>query len=365
MNTDIYMAATAQHIGKTTTTLGILHALKRREINVGYCKPVGQEFTNWKDHYKVDKDSILFAEAMRFELEPHIHSPIIVMPGYTEQYIYHPEKEKLYAQLDMAADTLRKRHKVILYEGTGHPGVGSVIDMSNADVAKRLNAGVIIVVKGGIGDTFDHLMLSKKFFDAAGAKVLGVIINKILRSKMDKVQAALERKIAQTGLEIFGFIPFEEELAYPLMSTVTREVQGDVLCNKEMLNNLIEGTIAGSLVDLETLNTAKQYLLIVSARRLTDALAKLQAIWLQQNMAPNLAGVILTGHAPILLSDFQFLQQNMVPVIKTHFDTYEAVIKLSKLDVKLNTKAPHKIQKAIEIVEEYVNMDRICEIMGV
>lgn len=365
MSNAIYMAATAQHIGKTTTTLGILHALKRREVNVGYCKPVGQEFTNWKDHYKVDKDSILFAEAMRFELEPHIHSPIIVMPGYTEQYIYHPEKEKLCAQLDFAADTLNKRHSVILYEGTGHPGVGSVIDMSNADVAKRLNAGVIIVVKGGIGDTFDHLMLSKKFFDAAGAKVHGVIINKILRSKMDKVRAALEKKISQTGLEIFGFIPFEEELAYPLMSTITRELQGEILCNKDKLNNLVEGTIAGSLVDLESLNTNKQYLLVVSTRRLNDALAKLQNIWNQYGMLPNLAGVIITGQATIQVYDLQYLQNNLIPVIKTHYDTYESIIKLSKLDVKLNTKAPHKIQKAIEIVEEYVNIDRICEIMCV
>jgi len=366
MTQDIFMAATAQHIGKTTTTLGILHALKLREVNVGYCKPVGQEFESWRDHYKVDKDSILFAEAMRFELEPDIHSPVIVMPGYTEHYINHPEKEKLYARLDAATAILRKRHDVVLYEGTGHPGVGSVIDMSNADVAKRLKAGVILVVKGGIGDTYDHLMLSKTFFDAAGAKVVGVIINKVLRSKMDKVKAALEKKITKTGLEIFGFIPFEEELAFPLLTTITRELKGEVLCNSHKLTNLAESTIAGSLVDLETLDPHRQYLLVVSGRRLSDALAKLKQIWSTLPITPNLAGVIITGAAPLAPEDMEYLINSEIPVIRTlHYGTYESIIKLSKLDVKLNTKAPHKIQKAIEIVEEYVNIDRICEVMGI
>ncbi|QQS27449.1 MAG: AAA family ATPase [Sphingobacteriales bacterium] len=365
MKKDIFMAATGQHIGKTTTTLGILHALKLRGINVGYCKPVGQEFTSWKEAYKVDKDSLLFSEAMRFELEPHIHSPVIVLPGYTEQYINQPEKEINTAKLDFAAEVLRKRHEVVLYEGTGHPGVGSVIDLSNADVAKRLDAGVIIVVKGGIGDTYDHMMLAKTFFDSVGAKVHGVIINKVLRSKMDKIRSALEKKISQTGLEIFGFIPFEEELAYPLVSTITRELQGEVLCNPDKLTNLVEGTIAGSLVDLESLNPLKQYLLVVSIRRFNDALSKLQGIWAEHGIAPNLAGVILTGQALVANEYLDFMRTYQIPTIRTHYDTYESIIKLSKLDVKLNTKAPHKIQKAIEIVEEYVNMDRICELMGV
>ncbi|MEL6392284.1 MAG: dethiobiotin synthase [Bacteroidota bacterium] len=42
----LYIAATSQHVGKTTSTLGLMAAIKERGINVGYCKPVGQQFVD-------------------------------------------------------------------------------------------------------------------------------------------------------------------------------------------------------------------------------------------------------------------------------------------------------------------------------
>ncbi|MEZ4908897.1 MAG: dethiobiotin synthase [Saprospiraceae bacterium] len=41
---NIYVAATSQHVGKTTSTLGIVKTFQERGIHVGYCKPVGQQF---------------------------------------------------------------------------------------------------------------------------------------------------------------------------------------------------------------------------------------------------------------------------------------------------------------------------------
>ena len=50
---------------------------------------------------------------------------------------------------------------MVVYEGTGHPGVGSVVDLSNAEVAKQLESEVILVLEGGIGNTLDRLSLCK------------------------------------------------------------------------------------------------------------------------------------------------------------------------------------------------------------
>lgn len=41
----IFIAATEQDTGKTTTSLGLYSALGSRFSNIGYIKPVGQRFT--------------------------------------------------------------------------------------------------------------------------------------------------------------------------------------------------------------------------------------------------------------------------------------------------------------------------------
>jgi len=40
----VFIAATRQNDGKTTTSLGLLSALQKRLQKVGYIKPVGQRF---------------------------------------------------------------------------------------------------------------------------------------------------------------------------------------------------------------------------------------------------------------------------------------------------------------------------------
>jgi len=87
----IYVAATSQHVGKTTSTLGLYAMLKNQGYNVGYCKPVGQKFLDINND-KVDKDALLFAEMMKFDLVAKLHSPVILGKGATEAYIDDPSQ---------------------------------------------------------------------------------------------------------------------------------------------------------------------------------------------------------------------------------------------------------------------------------
>ena len=56
--------------------------------------------------------------------------------------------------------------------------------LSNAQVAKMLNAKVIIVASGGIGRPIDEISLNKALFEKVGVDILGVIINKVDPCKM-------------------------------------------------------------------------------------------------------------------------------------------------------------------------------------
>lgn len=53
----VYVAATRQHVGKTSTCLGLLQGLTSRIDRIGFLKPVGQESV-YVEHanVRVDKD---------------------------------------------------------------------------------------------------------------------------------------------------------------------------------------------------------------------------------------------------------------------------------------------------------------------
>ncbi|MEM9837152.1 MAG: dethiobiotin synthase, partial [Bacteroidota bacterium] len=151
MKTDrLYIAATSQHVGKTTSTLGLMSAIRKQGLKVGYCKPVGQEFVDLGE-LRVDKDALLFSKSMGFQLDADLHSPIIIGRGVTSKYLNDPTQFDFRTPIQKASRHLQGEYDFVVYEGTGHPGVGSVCDVSNAEVALMLEAPVVMIVEGGIG----------------------------------------------------------------------------------------------------------------------------------------------------------------------------------------------------------------------
>ena len=111
MHDRIYVAATSQHVGKTTSTLGIVAAIRNKNLNVGYCKPLGQEFVDLGD-LKVDKDALLFSKTMNFELSAELHSPVILGRGVTTSFLQHPER---YHFADEVMNASQKLQEMVLY----------------------------------------------------------------------------------------------------------------------------------------------------------------------------------------------------------------------------------------------------------
>lgn len=361
----LYIAATGQHIGKTTSTLGITMALRSQGINVGYCKPVGQKHVQVNGAL-VDKDVKLFSQILKFNIEPTLHSPVILHRGATAEFIDHPDQFSYEAAVEKAASTLMSRHELMVFEGTGHPGVGSVVDLSNADVAKMIGADVVLVVQGGIGKTIDEMSMSLAKFRAHNVPVVGVIVNKVLPEKMDKIGYYLSKKLQQLGLPLLGQIPYDKTLSHPIIETIIRAVNGKVLFNEHRLANRVEQIIAGSLVDKDEFSSFRNILLVVSPKRLDYALGKIQAISKQKELENvPLSGIIITGdgrhayHYNISKVCQDYIDKNEIPVLTTELDTFGSVVKISRIEVKINTKTPWKTRRAIELIREYVDLGPI------
>lgn len=361
----IYVAASSQHVGKTTCTLGLLAALRLSGLKVGYCKPVGQEFLDLGT-LRVDKDALLFSRIMDFQLASEIHSPVILGRGATTDYLDNPDAFDYRERILRASEFLENENEAVIFEGTGHPGVGSVVDLSNAEVAKLVGASVILIVEGGIGNTIDRISLCMAKFMQHDVNVIGVIVNKVRPEKMDKVKHYIGKKLEQMNLPLLGVLPYDKSLSYPIMATVMEAVRGRIIFNEENLDNRVEDYISGSLIDTEELNTFRNLLLVVSHKRLSEALLKVHTISKSIGITDSLlSGIIITGdgrhekpveHSPVFDT---YVEEHKVPVLTTSLDTLGAVVKISRIEVKINTRTPWKADRAIELIREHVDLSSI------
>jgi dethiobiotin synthetase len=127
----LFVAATGQHVGKTTTCLGMLTGLRKHlpNSNVNYIKPVGQQHVI-VDGVKVDKDVVLFKKWFKLTSREADMSPVVVAAGYTREHIDGKHRRNDLAELiDKAMVEVSRDSDVIVVEGTGHTGVGKLLSM--------------------------------------------------------------------------------------------------------------------------------------------------------------------------------------------------------------------------------------------
>lgn len=351
---NLYVAATSQHVGKTTSTLGLAASFRKAGINTGYCKPVGQKHIEIGDSV-VDKDAVLFADLLKLDIVPEIHSPVILGKGSTSKYLDNPDAYDLEAKVVEARNSLASSHDATIFEGTGHPGVGSVADISNAHVAKLLNASVVMVVEGGIGSTIDKLNMSMGLFRENNVPIIGVIVNKVIPTKMEQVRKYVGVWLEKNDLELLGVVPYDNTLAYPLIWTISKAIQGSFEYFKEKGFNKVEKILAGSLVNTDELSESNDSLLVVSSRVLGESIKRIKELSDDDDQSP-LCGIIVTGEEEIAEENIEYITKHSLPVVRTQLDTYGVVIKISKLEVKINRRTPWKIARAIDLIQENVDI---------
>lgn len=362
----VFIAASSQHVGKTTSTLGIVAALQEKGYKVGYCKPVGQKAQTFHGLF-ADKDAHLFSTFMHFLLNPDLHSPVILGKGATTAYLDAPQNFDYKQRLLHAAEQLEAMNDVVVYEGTGHPGVGSIVGLSNADVAKLLNVPVVLVTVGGIGSTIDELNMNHALFREQNVPLAGVIINKTMPDKIEKVEHYVGKWLHQKGIPLIGVLPYDDTLANPTMDIICEAVRGVVLANEQSLDNRVEHVISGSLIEAHDFEVKPNTLIIVNFRRLDNSFELVrQAAKRAGYNNSGVAGVILHGDPAALstlnisdLNCFKCIQEEGIPLISTTLDTYGSAVKISHLEVKINTRTPWKIQRAIELIRKNINIEAI------
>jgi len=249
----VFVLGTDRNIGKTVTCIGIISKLLSPAHGygideIGYIKPVGQQTLTVTGSegkpIEADKDPVLLASLMGIDCGTFEDmSPVVWRGGLTATFIDDVAQQdpvrgrEAYLQRirDAYAQVARGK-RVVIVEGTGQPGVGSVAGISNADVINVLRdmgaeVFVLLVTRGGIGSTIDRLFPYLMALDNLGTRVDGLVINSIIPEKMTKVCHYLQTyyeqifvplygEYLQPAPRIMGFIPELPELKLPTMHLI-------------------------------------------------------------------------------------------------------------------------------------------------
>lgn len=353
----IFIAATRMNDGKTTTSLALFAALRSITERVGFIKPVGQRFID-VDGHQIDEDSILLNQIFDVQIPIRAMSPIAIHSTFTREYLDNPSPNhsELIDKMCRAFDRAAFQQDYIIIEGTGHAGVGAIFDLSNAEVAKRLNAKVIIVARGGIGRPIDEIALNKAVFEAAGVQIIGAIINKVEPEKMAMVEKYCRIALERMDIPLLGCIPHEVKLTQPNLEQVVAETNGRWLNGKtEGASNRIDKVIIGAMAAkglVEHLDTG--VLIITPGDREDIILSAIASGSIGESKA--IAGIILTRSILPHPKLMEMLAKTSIPVVLCADDSYKVASKVNSMTVKTQPGDDDKIPIIKDLITKNIDL---------
>lgn len=355
----LFIAATSQNDGKTTCSLGLFKAYQARGASVGFIKPVGQRYVV-VDGQQIDKDTVLLQKVCGLTCPLKDMSPIAVERDFTRKYLDDTSDilPKLEQKIKTALASVAQNNDLIIIEGTGHAGVGSVFDLSNARVAGMLNAKVVIVTPGGIGRAVDEIMVNCSLFEKEGVPVIGVIANKVLPDKREQTRHYLVKALARKGLELFGSIPYVPRLTWPTIQHVVEALNADVLNGRERLSNEIASSVIGAMTPHNALKYIQdKTLLIVPGDRDDVVLAAVMTDLLRTDL--ELSGIVLTGGLKLGEQTLDLVSRTPIPVLAVKNNTYDTASCIHEISVKIRATDNEKIRLATSLVQEHVDFKKL------
>ena len=379
----IFIAGERQHAGKTTTSLGIISALSKYmdPKDIGYFKPVGQEMVTLPNGEKIDKDVLIIKQFTELEIEDaSMLSSVRVMSGVTANYIKSSNRLSLTKDYEKSIHNslnYLSNKKIIIAEGTGHPGVGSVIGLSNARVANLLNAKILYLVGGGIGRTLDELEVDLSYFSHNQNKVLGVLFNKVIPKKLDSMKSILDEDAIQRifsewspPLNVFGYMPKVEYLNNPSMELISASFQ-----DMRPLNNQLHSE-NGRMPCRKVKIISQNYKKFNPAMRLKSRDIAVIAAGTHRRLKSiinysksledgSIGGIILTcatDDYPDSLT-LEILSQTDIPVFSVQIDTAETDQVLYKCfrDTKIQLYDTKKHEMIVSLFENHFDAKRFID----
>ncbi|MCU7933684.1 MAG: dethiobiotin synthase [Candidatus Thiodiazotropha sp. (ex Dulcina madagascariensis)] len=221
--TDLFVAGTDTGCGKTEITLGLMHRLQRQGECVLGMKPVASGA-------RITADGVCNEDAQRIQAQSSLHIPYAEVNPFVYESPIAPHLAARASGRPILLDDIRQgvcrlqdRADRVIVEGVGGWRVPLGDDFTLADLARKLNLPVVLVVGVRLG-CINHALLTVESMLDDGVQLAGWVANQV-----DPRMLAPAENIAtlRTWLPApcIGEIPY---LRQPTAATVATYLDGSI-----------------------------------------------------------------------------------------------------------------------------------------
>jgi BioD-like phosphotransacetylase family protein len=199
-----------------------------------------------------------------------------------------------------------------------------------------------------------------------GVECIGVILNKVLRDKLDFVREYGGRGLRNLGVPLLGVLPLLPRLAKPNLTQVVDEIDGRWLhrpaprAGDAGAGERIEKVIMGAM----SANTISGYLspgvLVILPGDRDDLLFSIIASAGVLN-TPVACGIILTNKFTPNPHLLEMLRQTSIPVVETDEESFVVTTKINNMTVKTQPGDADKIPIIESLIRENIDLPALLE----
>jgi len=356
----IFIAATGQNCGKTTISLSLMHMASKTYQRVGFIKPFGPKVARYQDR-DVDMDAKLMAKVFDLSDKIDLMSPVVLRTGDTRRILDgYIRTDSLVERVCQACAELEKECDFIVIEGAGHSGVGAVAGISNAKIARLIDAPVLMVSAAGIGSTIDDVNLNLSLYREEGAKVRLVMPNKIIQTKREEVLHYLKKAFEPQGIAVLGGFDFSPVLAHPTLLSISRMLDIPLQGDGSQLSRIVHHTQLGAASTQRVVDLLRSSSLIVLTSSRDELLVMLSTLYHMPEYFEKIAGLVITGVAPVSNITLKIIEDSKIPFMRCEErTTAEIFTTLENYVSKITAEDEEKINLVQSLAESTLDFEMI------
>jgi BioD-like phosphotransacetylase family protein len=290
-------------------------------------------------------------------------SPVIIPSGFTRSYLANEiGHDALHQQIVEGFKHVAQDNDFTVVEGTGHVGVGSIIDLNNARVAADLGLDMVLIGSGGLGSAIDELALNIEMCRRYNVTIRGVILNRVMDDKREMILEYIPKALKEYGIPLIGCIPFSRFLSTHSMEDFEVLFDTKMLAGEAYRHDHYRSTrlVAGSLQSYRAEEMPGELIITPASR--DDIIEEVLRRYPKPADAEGQLhiGVLLTGRQKPSTAILERIRNSEIPFLYVPMCSYDVMKKITSLVSKIRRDDARKVQRAIDIVQSNIDFERLC-----